>query len=113
MAIELFDEKQVVEEITKLVDVSRDNRYGKGLTCYIHNDKVFVLLANGTKPVKLSLLCEPLLAKTLRNKYETVMPGERLNKKKWNTVLLTGQLDWQEVIALINHSYLLTEDDNY
>jgi len=45
------------------------------------------------------------LAVLLREKYETVMPGYHLNKKHWNTVVLTGQLPWEEVQGLIRHSY--------
>jgi len=56
-------------------------------------------------PVQISLKSDPLLAETLREKYETVMPGYRLNKKHWNTIVLTGQLSWDEVKALIRHSY--------
>ena len=48
-------------------------------------------------PLQLSLKCDPLLSKTLREKYESVMPGQHLNKKHWNTLLLTGQLTWDEV----------------
>jgi predicted DNA-binding protein (MmcQ/YjbR family) len=57
--------------------------------------------------VRISLKCDPQLAETLRERYETVMPGYHLNKKHWNTILLTGQLSWPEVQDLINHSYNL------
>jgi predicted DNA-binding protein (MmcQ/YjbR family) len=35
------------------------------------------------------------------------MPGYHLNKKHWNTILLSGQLSWEEVQDLIRHSYQL------
>jgi predicted DNA-binding protein (MmcQ/YjbR family) len=35
------------------------------------------------------------------------MEGYHLNKKHWNTVLLTGQLPWEEIQGLIRHSYEL------
>jgi len=57
--------------------------------------------------VSLSLKCDPQLAEVLREKYVTVMPGYHLNKKHWNTVVLTGELPWDEVQALIRHSYQL------
>jgi len=56
-------------------------------------------------PVQLSLKCDPLLAQTLREKYETVLPGYHLNKKHWNTIVLTGQLSWEEIKDLIRLSY--------
>jgi predicted DNA-binding protein (MmcQ/YjbR family) len=33
------------------------------------------------------------------------MPGYHLNKKHWNTIVLTGQLSWDEIKDLIRHSY--------
>lgn len=72
--------------------------------------KMFALVAEGSQPVRLSLKCDPLLAKLLREKYETVMEGYHLNKKHWNTLLLTGQLPWEEVQALILHSYILVTE---
>lgn len=69
--------------------------------------KMFALIREKKIPVQLSLKCDPLLAETLRQKYETVLPGYHLNKKHWNTILLTGQLSWEEIQDLIRHSYNL------
>jgi predicted DNA-binding protein (MmcQ/YjbR family) len=33
------------------------------------------------------------------------MPGYHLNKQHWNTLVLTGQLPWEEVQGLVRHSY--------
>jgi predicted DNA-binding protein (MmcQ/YjbR family) len=68
---------------------------------------MFALVAEKSDPVRLSLKSDPQLAEMLRKKYETVMPGHHLNKKHWNTIVLTGQLDWQEIKDLIRHSYAL------
>lgn len=69
--------------------------------------KMFALVTENKLPVQLSLKCDPILAETLRAKYDTVMPGYHLNKKHWNTIVLTGQLSWHEIKDLINHSYQL------
>lgn len=69
--------------------------------------KMFALIAEGKTPLNLSLKCDPQLAVLLREKYETVMPGYHLNKKHWNTLVLSGQLPWEEVQGLIRHSYIL------
>jgi len=84
-----------------------DYPFGEEVAVYKANDKMFALVREKKMPVQLSLKCDPLLAQTLREKYETVMPGYHLNKKHWNTILLTGQLSWDEVKDLINHSYQL------
>lgn len=79
--------------------------FGESVAVYKAGDKMFALVAEGKEPVNLSLKCDPQLAETLREKYITVMPGYHLNKKHWNTLLLTGELPWDEVQALIRHSY--------
>lgn len=88
-------------------DAKLDYPFGKGTAVYKVNDKMFALIAENSNPVQLSLKCDPLLAETLRDRYESVMPGYHLNKKHWNTILLTGQLSDDEVKALIRHSYEL------
>lgn len=77
----------------------KDSSTGSG------QDKMFALVREKKEPVQLSLKCDPLLAETLRAKYETVLPGYHLNKKHWNTIVLTGQLGWDEIKDLIRHSY--------
>ena len=88
-----------------------DYPFGKDVAVYKTgpegDGKMFALISEGKDPVQISLKCDPLLAATLREKYETVMEGYHLNKKHWNTILLTGQLEWPEVQDLIRHSYLL------
>jgi predicted DNA-binding protein (MmcQ/YjbR family) len=69
--------------------------------------KMFALIAEGSNPVRISLKCDPQLALILREKYETVLPGYHLNKKHWNTIICSGQLEFDEIKDLIRHSYLL------
>lgn len=72
--------------------------------------KLFALIAEGSDPVRISLKCDPQLAENLREKYESVLPGYHLNKKHWNTIICSGQLDEEEVKDLIRHSYQLVAD---
>lgn len=85
----------------------REYPFGEDVAVYKVDDKMFALIAEGKDPTRLSLKCDPQLAQTLRERYETVLPGHHLNKKHWNTIILTGQLSWDEVQDLIRHSYLL------
>lgn len=82
-----------------------DYPFGEGVAVYKVDDKMFALITEGKEPVSLSLKCDPGLSQVLREKYETVMPGYHLNKKHWNTIVLTGQLPWDDVRDLIRHSY--------
>jgi predicted DNA-binding protein (MmcQ/YjbR family) len=69
--------------------------------------KMFALVDEKATPARISLKCDPQLAEVLRERYESVLPGYHLNKRHWNTVILSGQLSEQEVLDLIEHSYQL------
>lgn len=84
-----------------------DYPFGEQVAVYKVKDKMFALVQEESQPVRISLKCDPLLAETLREKYESVMPGYHLNKKHWNTIVLTGQLSWEEIKDLILLSYNL------
>src|SRR6266550_2842158 len=81
-----------------------DYPFGENTAVYKVEDKMFALVREKKEPVQISLKTDPLLAETLRDKYDTVMPGYHLNKKHWNTIVLTGQLSWEEIQDLIRHS---------
>ncbi len=67
--------------------------------------KMFALIDDNSKPLRVSLKCDPILAENLRAKYETVVPGYHLNKKHWNTVICSGQLSHDEIkdLARLSH----------
>lgn len=88
-----------------------DYPFGEGVAVYKVNDKMFALIPEGKNPVNISLKCDPQLSQILREKYETVMEGYHLNKKHWNTILLTGQLPWEDIQGLIIHSYNLVSGE--
>ena len=105
-----MDHKTVEEYLLSMPNARLDYPFGKDVAVYKVGDKMFALVSEGKQPVQISLKCDPQLAVTLREKYESVMPGYHLNKKHWNTVVLTGQLGWPEVQDLIRHSYQLVAD---
>lgn len=71
--------------------------------------KMFAIISESSKPVRISLKCDPQLAEILREKYETVLPGYHLNKKHWNTIICSGQVPDDELKDLIRHSYELVK----
>lgn len=97
--------KQVESYILNLPDAELTYPFGEGVAVYKVNNKMFALITEKSDPVNISLKCDPQLAELLRTKYESVMPGYHLNKKHWNTLVLSGQLEWPEVQGLIRHSY--------
>ena len=94
-----MDHKTVENYILSMPNAVRDYPFGESVAVYkaadvTHSDdsKMFALIAEGSAPLRLSLKCDPQLSTVLRERYETVMPGYHLNKKHWNTIVLTGQL---------------------
>ena len=102
-----MDHKTVEEYILSMPNSRLDYPFGEGVAVYKAADKMFALIAESKDPLHLSLKCDPQLAEVLREKYVTVMPGYHLNKKHWNTIVLSGELPWEEVQGLIRHSYQL------
>ena len=102
-----MNHKTVEEYVLSMPNAVRDYPFGEEVAVYKIEDKMFALIPEGKEPVRISLKCDPLLSKTLRAEYETVMEGYHLNKKHWNTIILSGQLPWEEIQGLILHSYNL------
>jgi len=92
-----------------------DYPFGEGVAVYKSGDKeagegkMFAIIHEGSKPLRISLKCDPQLALILREKYETVVPGYHLNKKHWNTIICTGQIEDNEMQDLMRHSYELVK----
>jgi predicted DNA-binding protein (MmcQ/YjbR family) len=101
----MMDHKTVEDYILTMPNAVREYPFGETVAVYKVNDKMFSLIAENSDPVRLSLKCDPQLSQVLRGKYETVMPGYHLNKKHWNTMVLSGQVSWEDVQGLIRHSY--------
>lgn len=100
-----MDHKTVEKYVLSMPDAKLDYPFGEDVAVYKVHDKMFALIAEGKDPVRISLKCEPELSKILREKYTEVMEGYHLNKKHWNTIVLAGELPWEEVQGLIRHSY--------
>lgn len=110
----LINHKKLEKYILSLEGAWLDYPFGETVAVYKvgpkQKAKMFSLIPEKkAPPLSISLKCDPALATLLRQKYETVMPGYHLNKTHWNTIILSGQLDWSEVKDLIRHSYELVK----
>ena len=105
--------KEFESFLLKFPDTWLDFPFGEGTSVYkvgdkaSGEDKLFAIIADNSKPLRVSLKCDPQLAATLREKYESVLPGYHLNKKHWNTIVCSGQLDNDELFDLARLSYNL------
>jgi len=95
--------------IMGLANVKKTYPFEPTTAVYKVGDTLFALIAEDSNPVRLSLRCDPLLAQTLRAKYESVLPGQNLNPNQWNTVVCSGQLTDDELYDLVRHAYSLIE----
>ena len=106
--------------LLSLPDTWLDYPFGEGAVVYKvgpkegKDAKMFALISETSKPLRVSLKCDPQLAVNLREKYESVLPGYHLNKKHWNTIICSGQLDDDEIIDLARLSYnLVTKQSSH
>jgi predicted DNA-binding protein (MmcQ/YjbR family) len=105
--------KELEKHLLSFPNAWLDFPFGEGTSVYKVGDKekgegkLFAIIADKSDPLRVSLKCDPQLAVTLREKYETVVPGYHLNKKHWNTIICTGQLGDDEIKDLANLSYQL------
>lgn len=111
-----MNQQELSDYLLTYPDVWIDQPFGEDTLVYKigHTEtgggKFFALIADGSKPLKLSVKCDPQLAELLREKYETVLPGYHLNKKHWNTILCTGQVPEDELKDFIRLSYGLVSE---
>lgn len=88
-------------------NVSKAYPFEPGVAVYSVGNEMFGIIHEGKVPHQISLRCDPLLSKILRDRYDEVMGGQHLNKKYWNTIVLTGQLGNDEIEDLIRLAYNL------
>lgn len=112
----MITHKELEQYFLEFPNTWLDYPFGEGTSVYKAGDKeagegkLFAIIADDTKPLRVSLKCDPELAKTLREKYESVLPGYHLNKKHWNTIICTGQLSDEEIKDLARLSYRLVTE---
>ena len=71
-------------------------------------DKMFLLTGLDAQPLSFSAKCDPERAVALRDQYPNSVRGAyHMNKRHWNEVRCNGELNDQELMRLIDHSYEL------
>ena len=115
----MITHKEMDQYLLEFPNTWLDFPFGEGTSVYKVGDKeanegkLFAIIADGSSPLRISLKCDPQLAETLRERYESVLPGYHLNKKHWNTIICSGQLDNEEIKDLVRLSYqLVTENQD-
>ena len=71
--------KKLVELIKSFENVTKTNPFEKNVDVYSVNDQMFALV-NNKDPIIISLRCDKRLSGFLQDKYESVMPGQKLDQ---------------------------------
>lgn len=69
--------------------------------------KMFALLIKKQGAPLLNLKCLPDHAIELRDIFTDVIPAYHMNKRHWNSIVLSGELPMGEIQRQIDHSYSL------
>lgn len=85
--------------------------FTKTLLVFSVGETAFAYLETGKQIQRLSLRSDPVLSEFLKERYEEVLPGQKLDQRKWITVILSGQLSFEEITALIDQSYQLAQSE--
>ena len=67
--------------------------------------KIFALSPLRSRPLRVSVKCDPGLAEQLRASHPAITAGYHLNKRHWNTIVLDGSLPDAMVCDMIEDSY--------
>ena len=82
-----------------------DFPFGEQPSVFKVGDKMFAVSALASRPLTVSLKCEPELAETLRATYPAIQPGYHLNKRHWVTITLDGSVPDETLFELLEDSY--------
>lgn len=98
-------EQTVIDQLLSYDGVKLDDRTTDKLAIYSYDGEIVAVIKKGSQPINLSLRCDYNLGKLLREQYESVLEGQSLNKKRFITILLTGQMSDNDVRDQIRHAY--------
>ena len=69
--------------------------------------KMFAYSSPDDVPPSITIKLDPLLGQMLRSTYRAVQAGYHMNKEHWNTIALDGSVSEDELLSLIDESYML------
>lgn len=73
--------------------------------------KIFAFFGINSSPARVTLKCDPGLARDLRGSFNGVEPGYHTNKEHWNTVMCEdSDVPDEKIRWMIDHSYGLIRE---
>ncbi|NWJ49633.1 MAG: MmcQ/YjbR family DNA-binding protein [Bacteroidetes bacterium] len=101
MNIELFREYCLMKKVT-----SESFPFGEDILVFKVAGKMFALISLSGSD-RANLKCDPEKVISLREHYDCVKPGYHMNKKHWNTVYFTDEINDSLYFEWIDDSYNL------
>ena len=98
----MVSEDGIVEYALGLADVSE--RVADGKRIFSRGERIFLVLAPGTEPLRIETRCDRKLSKVLQERYESVMESRALGRNGIE-IICSGQLTTDEVLDLVRHSW--------
>jgi predicted DNA-binding protein (MmcQ/YjbR family) len=92
-------------------EVTEGLPFGDDTLVFKAKGKIFALMNLDGEP-RVNLKCDPERALTLREEYDSIIPGYHMNKKHWNTMICGPALPDSLLKEMIDHSYELIVGKN-
>ncbi len=98
----MVHEDDIVKFATALPEVA--TREEKGYRLFLRDELIFAAVELEKEPLRVQVRCDRRLAKTLRERYESVMESRALGRNGIE-IICSGQLNEEEVLDLVRHGY--------
>lgn len=99
--------EELRDYVLSLKDVDESFPFGEDTLVFKTNNKIFLLVSLSSTPLQFNVKCDPEYAIELREQHSCILPGYHMNKKHWNTIIVDGTLDRQQLKNWIKDSYRL------
>jgi predicted DNA-binding protein (MmcQ/YjbR family) len=81
--------------------------FGDSTLVFKVKGKMFLLASLDASPLQFNVKCDPEKTDELRERHEDILPGYHMNKRHWNTVVVTGSISEKMLKEMIDESYRL------
>ncbi|MEO6491074.1 MAG: MmcQ/YjbR family DNA-binding protein [Ferruginibacter sp.] len=99
--------EDIRDHVLKMPNVAEGFPFGPDTLVFKVKNKIFLLVSLSSSPLQFNVKCDPARAIELRDEFPySVLPGYHMNKKHWNTVIVSGH-GKKQLLEMIDHSYRL------
>ena len=104
----MVSEDDILKYVSELENVTE--RRDGGMRIFSCDDKIFLVVEEGTSPLRIETRCDRKLSKLLQERYESVMQSRALGNNGIE-IICSGQLTNEEVLDLIRHSFEISKEN--